>query len=263
MTVLTQEQVEAFATALETAAHTRTPALLLTDTVPEMTLSDGYRVARVAMEKRLKGGDRLAGWKVGLMSAASRAQVGVEEPIGGYILASGVYSEDATIETKTMISPGVEAEIAFLVGKDLAGPGVSLNTALLAVKGALPALEVVDRRYAAGKRKGADLAADNNSQAGAVIGSRVVPLSQLDLPLEGLIWERNGEIVATATGAAVNGNPLNSVVWLANKLAEWGMKLHAGDIVLAGSVCTALFLAAGETARARFTRLGSVSARFV
>jgi len=69
--------------------------------------------------------------------------------------------------------------------------------------------------------------------------------------------------VATATGAEVGGTPLASVVWLANKLAEWGGGLHAGDIVSAGSVSKILRPGAGESVRASFTRLGSIAARFV
>ena len=69
--------------------------------------------------------------------------------------------------------------------------------------------------------------------------------------------------MATATAAEVGGTPLASVVWLANKLAEWDMALHPGDVVSAGSVSKILRPRAGESVRATFTRLGSVSARFV
>lgn len=92
---------------------------------------------------------------------------------------------------------------------------------------------------------GPDLAADNAARAGIVVGGRTMPLAGLDLPLEGLVWEQNGQVVATVT----------SVVWLANKLAEWGLGLHPGDIVLAGAVAKILRPRAGESVRARFTLL--------
>jgi 2-keto-4-pentenoate hydratase len=46
-------------------------------------------------------------------------------------------------------------------------------------------------------------------------------------------------------------------------VAGWGLALQPGDIVLAGSLSKVLRPRAGDAVRARFTRLGSVSARFV
>jgi len=59
------------------------------------------------------------------------------------------------------------------------------------------------------------------------------------------------------------GNPLNSLAWVANHLGARGLGLRAGDIVMTGSVSKLLRPRAGETVRATYTRLGSVSVRFV
>lgn len=260
---LADKQAQAFATRLERARETRRPIAALTSEAPGMTLEDGYQVQRALLRARTRAGERVVGWKVGLTSAAPRAQLGIDEPICGFVVASAVYPDGVAIETGRLIAPGAEAEIAFLMREELAGPGVTMNTALLAIEGVLPALEIVDSRYREWKFKGPDLAADNAAQAGIVVGGRTTALADLDLPLEGLVWEQNGQVVATATGAEVGGTPLTSVVWLANKLAEWGLSLHPGDIVLAGAVAKILRPRAGESVRARFTHLGCVSARFV
>jgi 2-keto-4-pentenoate hydratase len=70
-------------------------------------------------------------------------------------------------------------------------------------------------------------------------------------------------VVATNAGAEVMGNPLNALAWLANHLGERGLGLTAGDIVMSGAVSSILRPARGDTVRATFTRLGSVSARLV
>jgi len=44
----------------------------------------------------------------------------------------------------------------------------------------------------------------------------------MDLRVVGLVMEKDGEVVSTAAGAAVWGNPVQAVVWLANKLGEYG-----------------------------------------
>lgn len=83
------------------------------------------------------------------------------------------------------------------------------------------------------------------------------------LAVEGLVYELNGAVVATNTAAEVMGSPLNSLAWLANHLGSRGFWLRAREVVMSGSVSTVLRPTAGDTVRATFTRLGSVSVRFV
>ena len=95
-----------------------------------------------------------------------------------------------------------------------------------------------------------------------VLGAAAALLG-LDLALEGVVFEQNGEVVATNTAAEVMGNPLHSLAWLANTLGRMGRGLRPGDVVLTGSISKILRPKAGESVRASFTRLGSVACRFV
>jgi 2-oxopent-4-enoate/cis-2-oxohex-4-enoate hydratase len=145
---------------------------------------------------------------------------------------------------------------------DLAGPGVTPPRALQAVEGALPALELVDFRMS-GKPLAADVVADGVFAKGIVVGTMLTPVTHLDLALEGLVYELSGAIVATNTAAEVMGSPANSLAWIANHLGGRGLGLRAGDIVMTGSISTLLRPTAGDIVRASYTRLGSVSVRFV
>jgi 2-keto-4-pentenoate hydratase len=68
----------------------------------------------------------------------------------------------------------------------------------------------------------------------------------------------NGEQVATGRGDAVLGNPLNSIVWLAGKLRQFGRTLQAGQIVMTGSFTRQFPLAAGDTVETVFSGVGGV-----
>jgi 2-keto-4-pentenoate hydratase len=160
------------------------------------------------------------------------------------------------------VNLAVEAEIAFVMREPLRGPGVTPARALLAVEGALPALELVDFRQS-GKPLGTDLVADGVYANALVLGSAVTPVAHLDLALEGLVYELNGAVAATNTAAEVMGNPANSLAWIVNHLAARGLGLRAGDLVMSGSISILLRPRAGDTVRATFTRLGGISARFV
>jgi 2-oxopent-4-enoate/cis-2-oxohex-4-enoate hydratase len=186
----------------------------------------------------------------------------VSEPVAGFLLASGVYTSGDAVPLARFAALGVEAEVGFLLRTDLGGPGVTAAAALLAVEGAMPALELVDFRFA-GKPRAVDMIADGVAANAIVLGRPLTPVAGLDLALEGVVFEQNGQVAATNTAAEVMGSPLNSLAWLANALGRIGRKLSAGDVVLTGSVSKVLRPKAGDSVRASFTRLGSVACRFV
>lgn len=59
------------------------------------------------------------------------------------------------------------------------------------------------------------------------------------------------------------GNPINPIVWLANKMAEIGDYLRAGEIIISGSVVTPIRISPGDNIDITFTRMGRVNAYFI
>jgi 2-keto-4-pentenoate hydratase len=226
-----------------------------------LSLTEAYGVQDRLREALIGRGERVAGWKAGFTNKAGQEAYQVSEPVCAFLLASGVLSSGAEIAAARFVKPGVEAEIAFVMKQDLAGPGVTAARALLAVEGALAALELIDFRHT-GKAVGTDVVADGVYAKAIVLGGALTPVTGLDLALEGLVYEQSGTVVATATAAEVMGTPLNSLAWIANHLGGRGLGLRAGDVVMTGSVSKILQPKAGDTVRATYTRLGSVSVRF-
>jgi 2-keto-4-pentenoate hydratase len=231
------------------------------ETAP-LELPDAYRVQDELRQALLARGERLIGWKAGFTGKSAQQTYGVDHPVCGFLLASGVYATGDAVPVARFATVLVEVEVAFVLKRDLAGPGITPVTALFAVEGALPALELVDGRYS-GKPTAADMVADGVHANAIVLGQPLTPLAGLDLALEGVVYELNGRVAATNTAAEVMGNPLNSLAWIANHLGGRGLGLRAGEVVMSGSVSTLLRPKAGDTVAARFTRLGSVSVRFV
>jgi 2-keto-4-pentenoate hydratase len=224
-------------------------------------LAEAYAIQRALERALVDRGERVIGWKVGLTSLAGQAAYGLTEPVAAFMLASGVFGSGDAVPVGRFAGVGVEVEVAFLLKAALAGPGVTPVSALLAVEGAVPAFELIDFRFS-GKPRGVDLVADGVYANAIVLGRPVTPVGGLDLSLEGVVYEQNGEIVATATAAEVLGTPLNSLAWIANHLGARGLGLRAGDVVMTGSVSKVLQPRSGDTIRATYTRLGSVSVRF-
>lgn len=234
----------------------------LSETAPDMTLEQGYAIQRALEKALVERGDRVVGWKAGFTNAALQETYGVSEPVLGFLLASGVFGSGDAVPVSRFVSLGLEVEMAFVMKAALEGPGVTPASALLAVEGAVPSFELIDFRLS-GKPRGTDFVADGVLANAIVLGGPLTPVSGLDLSLEGVVYEENGQRVATATAAEVMGNPLNSLAWLANALGKLGGRLRAGDVVLTGSISKVFRPKAGDAVRAAFTRLGSVDCRFV
>jgi 2-keto-4-pentenoate hydratase len=220
-----------------------------------LSLSEAYALQDRLREALQTRGERVAGWKAGFTNRAGQEAYEVSEPVCAFLLASGVLASGAEIAAARFVRPGVEAEIAFVLKRDLAGPGVTPAQALLAVEGAVPALELIDYRYS-GKAVGTDVVAEGVYARAIVLGGALTPV------LDGLVYEQNGAVVATATAYEVLGNPLVSLAWIANHLGGRGLGLRAGDVAMTGSVSKILPAKAGDTVRATYTRLGSVAVRF-
>ena len=233
----------------------------ISEVAPDLTLEQAYRLQRQLEEALVGRGERVVGYKVGFTSAALQERHGVTEPVLGFLLASGVFGSGDAVPLSRFVAIGVEVEVAFLLKSDLAGPGVSTASALLAVEGAMPSFELIDFRLG-GTPRGVDVVADGVYTNAIVLGRPLTPVAGLDLALEGVVFEQDGQIVATQTAAEVLGNPLVSLAWAANTLGRMGRGLRAGDIVLTGSISKILRPTVGQSVRASFTRLGSVGCRF-
>ena len=91
------------------------------------------------------------------------------------------------------------------------------------------------------------------------MGGRLRRVDELDLRLVGVAVSRGGELIDTGAGAAALGNPARCVAWLANKLASFGAKLHAGDVVLPGAVHKMVPVQPPETYSVRSSRTSARS----
>ncbi len=243
------------------ARATHRLATPLSETDPDLTLEQAYAIQDALRAALVAKGEKVIGWKLGFTAPAGQAAMGLKEPVSGFLL-SGQSASGAEVSMSRFAGLSVEVEVALRMRTKLVGPGVTADSAVLAVEGALPAFELPDFLYA-GKPRGVDIVADDVHANAIVLGSPLTPLRGLDLALEGVVYEHNGEIVGTHTAAEVMGSPLNALAWLANHLETRGLELKAGDTVITGSISKLLRPKAGDTIRARFTRLGSVAIKVV
>jgi 2-keto-4-pentenoate hydratase len=238
---------------LAQARADRTAIPALTDDLDGLDLAAAYRVQAAQRDAC----DPLVGWKLGVTSRAKQAQVGVHEPIRGFLSAGHLLELGTPLPTAELIQPRVEPEIAFVMARDLSGANVTAAQVLAATSGVAPAVEVLDSRFRDYQFTMPDVVADNASAARFVIGAPV-PVAGIDLRLVGVVLEHRGEVVATASGAAVLGHPAAAVGWLVRSLAAEGRGLREGDVVLSGGLTAAVAVREGDAVVVTIDRLGTV-----
>ena len=234
----------------------------LTTRHPDLTVADAYAIQSINVSRHLQRGARIVGRKVGLTSAPMQQLLGVNEPDYGVLMDHMVVEDGDEVPLDKLLQPRIEAEIALVMERDLEGPGVTAAKAITAIAGALPSVEIVDSRVANWEIKLVDTVADNASCGLLVVGANIRKVTDIDPRLIGVVVSKNGELADTGAGAAALGNPVRCVAWLANKIAQFGDSLHAGDIILPGAVHKMIPVAPGDVFRAEFGHLGGVTARF-
>jgi len=249
-----QTSLAELAERADEAARSATAIAQFTDTV-DLGVADAYATQALSVSRRLQRGEQMAGIKMGLTSRAKMVQVGVDEVIWGRLTDAMRVADGGIVHRSHYIHPRVEPEIAFLIGAPLAGR-VSGAEALAAVAAVAPAAEIIDSRFENFRFALTDVIADNSSSSGFVVGGwsdPATPIANL-----GMVLECNGRAAEIGSSAAILGDPLRSLVEASRMVADAGLTLQPGWIVLAGGATAALPLTVGDSIRVVVEDLGVV-----
>jgi len=251
------------------------PVSPLTETFFDIDVVDAYEIQLINIRRKLAAGARIRGHKVGLSSPVMQQMMGVDEPDYGHLLDSMVLSQDAPIPAAGYCYPRIEVEIGYVLGSALPGAGCTEADVLAATEYIVPSLELIDSRITDWRIKLPDTIADNASSAGVILGAARrtpaelaadgVDLANIDAVLYsggGGAGGKGEEEVARGNTSAVLGNPTWCVAWLARKVADFGVKLEAGHLIIPGSCTRAIDARPGTNFRAEFAGLGTVTASF-
>jgi len=260
--MLTDADRQKAADSLIKAENDREPVLQLSTTWPDITFEDAYAIQNEVTARKVAGGSKVIGHKVGLTSKAMQRSSQIDEPDYGHLMDTMMIADGARVPHADYCIPRVELELAFVLGDQLEGPGVGLLDVLRATEYVVPSIEIIDARVQ-NPRKIFDTISDNGAAAGIVLGGHPVDPHDIDLRWVGGALYRNTDIEETGVAIGVLGHPAMGIAWLANKLGEHGTALEPGHIVLSGSFVRPVWAEPGDTLRADFGELGTVGIQFV
>jgi 2-keto-4-pentenoate hydratase len=245
--------------------RTRRPVAALPADVVPRTIAEGYEVQERLVRALLdRSGGRPVGYKVACTSELAQKALGVDGPFFGVLLSHSTHRSPATLPASEFTVRCPEVEFGFEMAADVpAGPAHTAESIREYIGAALPSIEVVDHRYHDWQAVGApSLLADNAIHGAWVAGEPYSDWRALDFATHPTALVVNGGQTFPGSGAAVLGNPLTVVAWLANELPRFGRRLRRGDRVTTG-VTTGIYLAEpGDRLAADFGPLGRVGLEF-
>lgn len=234
---------------------------------PAITLDDAYAIQSAQMAQKLAAGRKIIGWKIGLTSKVMQEALGIDTPDSGVIYDDMLFGAGSVVPAGRFIQPRIETEIAFVMKAPVSGE-MSRSEVLAATDYVAPAIEILDTRIlrvdpaTKQPRKIFDTVADNAANGGIVLGAQRHAPEAVDLRWVGAIVTKNDEVVATGLGAAVLNDPVMGIVWLARRMGQYGQRIEAGQVVLAGSFIGPVECPPGTRIGADYGPFGHVSIDF-
>ncbi len=182
------------------------------------------------------------GWKIGFNTPAIQQVLGLDDPVVGYLVDTGVSPDGAVISIGGWRAPAVEVELAVRVGDD---GGVA---------GLAPALELVDLDVTFDDIE--PVLAGNICQRGVIFGDEVPGIDPWDMVA--VIAKADQEIAR----GAITEDPGDTVAFVGRFLATHGATLEPGDRIIAGSVVPPVSVTPGDALVVSFGLLGALRVAF-
>ncbi|MXW84685.1 MAG: 2-oxo-hepta-3-ene-1,7-dioic acid hydratase [Boseongicola sp. SB0667_bin_21] len=265
---MTPEEHASAAAVLLRAEETRTQIGLLSLAHPDMTMDDAYAIQNEILSAKIAQGRQIAGWKIGLTSRAMQTALNIDVPDSGILFDDMEFANGIEVPAGRFIQPRIEAEIAFVMRDTISGQDVTRKDILTATECVAPALEILDTRIqradpASGQaRIITDTISDNAANAGFVLGSKRHDVDAHDLRWVPAIVFKDGDVEETGLGAGVLNDPVESVCWLARRMACYDQRIEAGQVILSGSFIRPLECPPGTRIHADYGAFGTADIAF-
>ncbi len=231
-------------------------------------LDEAYLIQREFQRHISEEQGVIAGYKLAYTTEALQQTVGVSEPVLGVVLEDNILHSPNTLTAANYVQLALECEVCVRLGADLPLSGTPYDRGRVseAVESLSTAFEVVDIRRTPGmdpKIQFITGVAANIFNAGVVMGEQVNNWRDLDLQAAYGSMTINGELVGDGHGSDVMGHPLEPLAWLANKLAEQGLGLSSGMVIITGSIVSPKPVNPGDTASIMIEGLGRAEVKIV
>src|SRR5262249_31539831 len=146
----------------------------------------------------------------------------------------GCFPCDAMLSHREYANLAVEGELAVRLGQAVSAPSVGGDECRAAVASAFPVIELHHYVLRSPRPSVAELIASGGMHGGFVLAEEEAEVGLPDL--ESFSVRIDDQRMGLVAGADVTGLAVRSMRWLADRLAESGLTLTKGQVILTGSL---------------------------
>ena len=262
---LTAERADELAAAIYEARRTRVAIAPLTEADPDLTMQDGYVVQQGVVRRYLEDGDRIVGYKLGLTSKPMQQMLGVG--VARLRARHGLARAHRRLRRwrwPTTSRPSSRRRSRSCSARTSPARTARRSTSCARSRASWPRRSSSTRRIADWKIKLPDTVADMAS-SGAIVLSRPLGARRRRRPPRCSAWcspatARSSRPAPAPRRSATRPPPSPGSSARCTRSAP---RSPRAPCVMTGALHAAVPVAAGETYRAEFDRLGPVTVRIV
>jgi len=244
-----------------TAANRRVERIApISAIAPGVSIAQSYRIEKQVVNARLRSGDKIVGFKGGLVRPGQKIAGVAVEPVFGVLLQSGVLPMGGDVPLSRYRSLVVECEVAFTFGTRIAKPVANVEALKRLVSYVRPAIELPDMALNGPVGSAQDLIAINVAASHHILGASLSPATAIDAVTP--VLSRDGQPVARGDVREAVGDPWAVLLRLVNMLVGQGYALEKGQSLLSGAILAQADLKPGSY-HADFGRLGAIDFKIV
>jgi 2-keto-4-pentenoate hydratase len=202
---------------------------------PNLLAAQAYTLQAEIARLREERGEKVIGYKVGCTSRVIQEQLGVTEPIFGRLWDTECHPSGVHLSSARYANLAVEGEMAVRLAKGLPHEPHSAAECREAIALVFPVIELHHYVLPGGWPPGSWLIASNGLHAGFVSAEAQTRCSGLAGFAHSLSIRINEVEVGAVADAETLNLPLSSLRWLAGRLAQLGLQLCKGQVILTGS----------------------------
>ena len=202
------------------------------------------------------------GKKVGCTSIDGQKQLNINEPFYGNLFSRFYSVDPKEMSSKKFSKPFIEPEIALRVKED-----IDISRAPFSIKdvdylfnGFVCSLEIVDFRFnkTLNEIGALNLIATNGASEYWIRNSEIFAMNEINFEDHSISISYDKKIIGQGNTKNVMQNPLNSGLWLINKIALKGETLLKGQFISTGTCTKAHELITSTEISADFGKFGKI-----
>lgn len=230
---------------------------------PDLSLEQARCGQKAFLKSLIPSAGPVVGYKRELLPISAHASGADTDrlPIRGNLLEKMILPNNPVVATQFGAVPRIEADLVAVVRSAALHDAQSPREVLASLAAIHPFIELSDLAYQKAEELDVTSATLVNVNGRFGVLGPAIDIEVNEEMVDQLasmrvkLMDKDGQVLQSAPGSSVAGNPLNAVIWLADELQKSGIRLRPGDLLSLGAFGQRITPKAGQQYRAVYEGL--------